>query len=167
MALDLAEREGLAAWRDRFCGERAALRPVPAESLHVTLFFLGSQDASAVRGLLPAPPLEPIALLAGEVRVVGRPPRLLALSLGDPTGQCGQLAMAVASVFSGLREPERRAFWPHVTLARMRAGARLGTLPAPGSAPPALTGAALTLYRSDLRPTGAEYEPVERLWLRA
>jgi 2'-5' RNA ligase len=43
LALDLPEpaRAAIAAWRDELVSERADLRPVRPEALHVTLVFLG------------------------------------------------------------------------------------------------------------------------------
>jgi RNA 2',3'-cyclic 3'-phosphodiesterase len=66
----------------------------------------------------------------------------------------------------GLYEPEKRPFWPHVTLARVRKGGRVRRLDVPD--PPAAEwwGEAVTLYRSHLSRAGAHYEPLERVALR-
>jgi 2'-5' RNA ligase len=58
--------------------------------------------------------------------------------------------------------PEKRPFWPHVTLARVKKGERR-VAPLPDTPPPPSTpfaAARLTLYRSTLRPQGALYEPL-------
>ena len=58
--------------------------------------------------------------------------------------------------------PEKRPFWPHITLARVKRGERR-VPPLPGDPPaPAepFAGEQLTLYRSTLRPQGALYEPL-------
>jgi 2'-5' RNA ligase len=66
-------------------------------------------------------------------------------------------------------EPERRPFWPHVTLARVRGAGRGGgpRVEPIALAPPEATFDArqVTLYRSHLSPRGARYEPLERVEL--
>ena len=60
--------------------------------------------------------------------------------------------------------PEKRPFWPHLTLARVKRGERRVPPLPDAPAPPrrALRGGQLTLYRSTLRPQGAIYEPLAR-----
>jgi 2'-5' RNA ligase len=76
----------------------------------------------------------------------------------------GTVAAALADL--GVLAPERRRFRPHVTVARVRRGARLDqrSLP-PVPAVGAFAGAALTLYRSRLGAPGARYEPLARVGL--
>ena len=166
VALDLpAEARGrLAEWRDRALRGRDDLRPVPPESLHVTLVFLGSRPeaeidaiagalAAAVDGL-PGALLRPL----GVSGVPPRRPRLFALDLEDDGGRAGVVQAAVSDALEagGFYRPEKRPFWPHVTLARVRRGVRAAPLAA--EAPGQTFGATeVTLYRSFLRPTGAEY----------
>ena len=59
--------------------------------------------------------------------------------------------------------PERRPWWPHVTLARVKRGER-AVEPLAADPPPlgAIEPGELTLYRSTLRPQGALYEPLAR-----
>ena len=172
VALDLPEpaRAELAAWRDKLIEGREDVRPVRAEALHVTLAFLGWRDeadaeriAHAAFGAAagrPAPVLTP-----GEVKPVPpRAPRLFALDLADGEGRCLELQRAVSESLAAERvyKPEKRPFWPHVTLARVKRGAH--AKPLPGRAPPGepLEAAELTLYRSTLRSQGALYEPLAR-----
>jgi 2'-5' RNA ligase len=93
-----------------------------------------------------------------------RGPRLFALDLEDEGARCEELQAAVSEALEALRvyKPEKRPFWPHVTLARVKRGRRaepLPELPPPGEA---FEAADLTLYRSTLRPQGALYEPLAR-----
>ncbi|MBN1530070.1 MAG: RNA 2',3'-cyclic phosphodiesterase [Thermoleophilaceae bacterium] len=178
VALDLPDesRAGLARWRDALVRGRRDLRPVPEDHLHVTLAFLGWQDESAADSIaasagaavdgLRRPRLTPT-----EVRgVPERRPRLFALDLLDEGGHAGALQAAVAAALERdrLYEPERRAFWPHVTLARAKRGERrVDTLPAGRPPLPAFEPTELTLYRSTLRPQGALYEPLGRTTLAA
>ena len=170
VALDLpdAPRERLARWRDELVAGRDDLRPVAAEALHVTLVFLGSRPESDVEAIaaaafaplagLATPRLRPRAVLG----VPRRRPRLFALDLLDRGEATAKLhaAMSGALEAAGHHRPERRRFWPHVTLARVkrdRRAAPLGPLPAPEGA---FDAGAVVLYRSLLRPQGAIYEPL-------
>jgi 2'-5' RNA ligase len=172
LALDLPEpyRSELAAWSDAHLSSEE-LRPVPREHLHVTLVFLGWQyerdleriARTAFEPLGASPPAELTA--AGLKPIPPRRPRLLALDLADPAGRAGaiQAAAAAALAGAGLYEPERRPFWPHVTLARVKRGRRAPQLDPPPPPAGPFTASVVTLYRSTLRPQGALYEPLERL----
>jgi RNA 2',3'-cyclic 3'-phosphodiesterase len=176
VALDLpAEaRSALAAWRDALVEDRRDLRPVGADALHVTLVFLGWQDESAAeaigRAAFDAAPAGAAVLSAGAVKPLPpRDPRLFALDLEDSGGRASALQAAVSDALAagGWYTPEKRPFWPHVTLARVKRGERR-VAPLPGHlAPPADVFEArdLTLYRSTLRPQGALYEPLARTTL--
>lgn len=151
VALDLpaAVRGALHDWAASL--EDPSLRLIAAESLHVTLLFLGESEPVALPAAGAAPQL--------RVTRARRTPRFLAVSLDDPSGRCAELHRAVFAAAG--REPEARPFWPHVTVARprdRRARPARGPLPAP----PALefSGEALTLYRSHLGHGPARYEAV-------
>jgi RNA 2',3'-cyclic 3'-phosphodiesterase len=173
VALDLpaAEREALAAWRDALVEDRRDLRPVAADALHVTLVFLGWQDESAAEAIasaaFSAAPAGAAVLRAGAVKPLPpRDARLFALDLEDSSGAASALQQAVSDALEagGWYTPEKRPFWPHVTLARVKRGKRrVPPLPA-DLAPPAepFEARELTLYRSTLRPQGALYEPLAR-----
>jgi 2'-5' RNA ligase len=171
VALDLpaGARESLAAWRDELIEGRRDLRPVRAEALHVTLVFLGWQDESAADAIADAtfaarqPGAAPW-LTPGDVRSLpARNPRLFALDLDDEGGRATTLQAAVSDALEAGRwyRPEKRPFWPHITLARVKRGERR-VAPLEGASPPAapFSGEQLTLYRSTLRPQGAFYEPL-------
>jgi 2'-5' RNA ligase len=189
VALDLPDvaRAVITAWRGRLIGDRSDLRLVGAEEghgrdrhshlvLHVTLVFLGWQDEAAAQAIgqatfaaaagIPAPRLAPRGVRA----LPPRAPRLFALDLADEDGRAGRLQGAVCEALEagGWHRPERRPFWPHVTLARVGRGAR-AVPPLAGEPPPAepFLARGLTLYRSVLRPQGALYEPLARAVLPA
>ena len=175
LALDLPEdaRAEIARWRDSVVGRRDELRSVAVEALHVTLIFLGRRPhdripqiwelATAAASGLRAPTLSPVKL----VPLPPRRPRLLALDLTDESARAAELhgALSRALEGAGLHEPEARAFWPHVTLARVRGRSRLGELDAPPPPRAAFRAPVVTLYRSDLHPSGARYVALERLEL--
>ena len=171
MALDLPEgvRAELAAWRDRLVAGRDDLRPVAEEALHVTLAFLGyraEQEAAAIAEAITSAAGEAPLLGPGEVMPIPpRRPRLFALDLDDPDGVCVQLQQRVSDALEAGRfyKPEKRPFWPHVTLARVKRNLRAE--PLPGDPPPleSFKAPQLTLYRSTLRPQGAQYDALAKV----
>ena len=173
--LPLAARSELAAWRDALVDGRGDLRPVAPDALHVTLVFLGWQDesaadaiAAAAFGELPSAGV-PILRATGVRPLPPRGPRLFALDLEDLEGRASGVQASVSDALATGRwyEPEKRPFWPHITLARVKRRERrvapLPEAPAPPSEP--FSASELTLYRSTLRPQGALYEPLARVEL--
>jgi 2'-5' RNA ligase len=170
--LPLEARSALAAWRDELLEGRRDLRPVRAEALHVTLVFLGWQDERAAEAIaeaafgasegLAAPRLRPDAVKP----IPPRDPRLFALDLEDKDGRSSAVQSAVSAALAAGRwyRPEKRPYWPHITLARVKRGERR-VPPLPDDPPPPaepFVAGELTLYRSTLRPQGAVYEPLAR-----
>lgn len=180
VALDLPDaiREGIVAWGKEALAD-PKLRPVPVESLHVTLAFLGyraereiEQIAEAVRESVgPAPWVE----LKDPVPMPPRGrARLFALPALSPGAEVLQEGLEQRLVNEGFYKPEKRPFWPHVTVARVRPEARGSKRPAVVSDPPAklpeglsepFLGVRLALYRSELKPTGARYVPLAQVEL--
>ena len=166
-ALDLPVdvRTTLAGWAASSVGGDERLRLVPADSLHVTLVFLGERpDADAAAAALPAVlgPAPPLTV-DGPLWLSPRRPHVLTAALADPSGGLARIQSAVleAMVRSAGHEAEGRRFRPHVTVARVRGRLRPFELPAP----PALEflPPAVTLYRSNLSPPTrgpARYEAV-------
>jgi RNA 2',3'-cyclic 3'-phosphodiesterase len=173
LALDLPEpaRASIAVWRDELVSGRADLRPVRPEALHLTLVFLGWQDESAAPRIAEAafaalPGGPPPRLAPRGVRAVPpRSPRLFALDLEDDGGRATALQAAASAALEagGWYRPEKRPFWPHLTLARAKRAERRVRPIEDGPPPPdPFEAAAVTLYRSTLRPQGALYEPLAR-----
>jgi RNA 2',3'-cyclic 3'-phosphodiesterase len=174
LALDLPEdaRTSIASWRDQLISGRQDLRPVRPEALHVTLVFLGWQDESAAPRIAEAafaalPAVPPPRLTSAGVRALPpRNPRLFALDLEDEGGRATavQAAASAALEAGGWYRPEKRPFWPHLTLARAKRGERRVRPILDGPPPPGepFETPVVTLYRSTLRPQGALYEALAR-----
>ncbi len=179
VALDLpgGVRDGLATW-GRAALADPALRPVRPESLHITLAFLGFRPLKDVERVAaaveecagPAPLVE----LGDVIAKPPRRPRLFALPAVSPGTEVMQARLSELLVAERLYEPEKRPFWPHLTLARVRPEARGSRRPArvehpPNDLPPGLSeafyGIRLTLYRSELQPQGARYAPLAQVEL--
>jgi RNA 2',3'-cyclic 3'-phosphodiesterase len=177
VALDLprAARSALVDWRDRLVEGRADLRPVRAEALHVTLVFLGWQaeketEAIAAAAFESCSGLPAARLRAGAVRPIPpRAARLFALDLEDDEGRAAAMQSAISDALEAGRwyRPEKRPFWPHLTLARVKRGERRPPPLPDGPAPPAeaFEAGVITLYRSTLRPQGAVYDPLAQATL--
>jgi 2'-5' RNA ligase len=180
VALDLPERirEGIARWQTEALSD-PALRPMRAESLHVTLCFLSYHPEKAIpriAHLISALPVRPIELRFDpepSAMPKGRP-RLYAIGGASESAAALQAELAETLAAERFYKPEKRGFWPHVTVARVRSerlpperGKRRGKgRPRRVKDPPAPLPAELTrpfgavriaLYRSDLKPQGAEY----------
>jgi len=168
VALDLPQEavRALAAFRDA-AADPTVWRPLDDATFHVTLAFLGHRpeaDVETVRGVLdglePRAPL-PLALADGLL-LPPRRARVLTVALADPAGGLGALqAEASAGLAArGVYEPEARPFRPHVTVARLRSGARAPREIAAAVEPVAFQGGPVVLYRSNVRRGGATYEPL-------
>lgn len=180
VALDLPDpiREGIGVWGQEALAD-PALRSVPAENLHITLAFLGhrpEQDVERVvkaieQSVAPAPLVDLLDPVARPPR--GRP-RLFALPVRSPGAEQLQAQLGEILISERLYEPEKRPFWPHVTVARVRAEGRGSRRPMrvehpPGGLPAELRephfSGRLTLYRSELQPSGARYVPLAQVKL--
>ncbi len=180
VALDLPDevRAGIVSWGEKALGD-PALRRVGPDSLHVTLAFLG---------YLPEKEIERLAEIIGAVdarapRMVLRDPvprpargraRLFALPVESPAAMDIQASLQERLAAARLYEPEKRLFWPHVTVARVRRAKRGSSRPAPVSSPPTalpedllqpFDGVRVTLYRSRLQPQGSQYIPLAQVEL--
>jgi RNA 2',3'-cyclic 3'-phosphodiesterase len=176
VALDLPDevREGIVAWQGRELAD-PALRPVKPESLHMTLVFLGYHPEKAIERIaeaalgvdVPAPQIELEPDPIGTPR--GKRPRLFALNAPSESAVTLQAKVEERLVEGGFYEPEKRPFWPHLTVARVKRAKRGSQKPAVVEDPPGPLPARivrpkpyvrLVLFRSHLRPQGAEYIPI-------
>jgi len=180
VALDLPDdlREGVVAWGAEALAD-SALRPVAPESLHITLAFLGYRPEKEIERIAaaveesagPAPWVE---LRDPEQRPPRGRARVFALPAISPGAEALQAGLEQRLVEEGFYEPEKRPFWPHVTVARVRPEARGSKRPAvvsepPGPLPQGLCepriAVRMTLYRSVLQPSGARYVPLAQVEL--
>lgn len=153
----------LGAWQSAHI---AGARPVTPADLHVTLAFLGTRPEADVSRIVreltaaaaDAGPIVFEALRYRETRSVGM------VVLSDEGGAATALADDLAQKLEriGVYRPERRAWLPHVTVARFRE--RPGLDP-----PPPVLGRVspsdAAVYSSVLRPSGAQYRILESVAL--
>jgi 2'-5' RNA ligase len=181
VALDLPEplTAGIEAWGRQALAD-PALRRLPAASLHVTLVFLGYRPEKEIGRIGEI--VEGLARQAPQIELrdpVQRPergrPRLFALPIFSPETVSLQGELEEELTAERLHEPERRPFWPHLTVARVRPEGRGSKRPRPVERPPEglpqallqpVRAVRLALYRSELKPQGAQYTPLAQVKLR-
>lgn len=180
IAIDIPEevRAGLRSWGARALAD-PALRPVRPESLHITLAFLGYRPEKDIDRLAEivagggaqAPEVE---LRDPVARPSARRARLYALLAPSAGVDEIQAGLQDALVADGLYKPEKRPFWSHLTVARVRPEGRGSKRPMGVARPPSGLPAGLcepffsrrlTLYRSELQPQGARYTPLAQVEL--
>jgi 2'-5' RNA ligase len=171
-ALDLPEpaRAKLVSWQDQALAGRDDLRAVQPEALHVTLAFLGHRPLEEIDPIAQALATAVTDLPVARLRAKGTEPvprrraRLFALDLDDEGGRAASIQAAASHALSagGFFEPERRAFWPHLTVARVRTPqgrSRPVALPPPCDP---FDAREVVLYRSHLGGGPARYEALGR-----
>jgi 2'-5' RNA ligase len=180
VALDLPDRvrEEIGRWQATALSD-PALRPMRPETLHVTVCFLSYHPEKAIPRILELlKTVRPRPVELGfEPQPSPRPkgrPRLYAIGGRSESASALHAELSDALVSEGFYKPEKRGFWPHVTVARVRSerqapepGKRRGKgRPRRVAKPPAPLSKALeqpfgfvrvALYRSNLKPQGAEY----------
>ncbi len=156
---------GVAASARAAGGSRGSLRLLDAQSLHLTLCFLGSRPVGEIEALAAA--LAPCAEHACELSVgaplwlPARRPHSLAVEVHDHDGELQRMHARVSGSLSSVSgwQPERRRFRPHITVARVRRSRRPAREPSLPATPwLSFTPEAIVLYRSWLTPEGATYE---------
>jgi RNA 2',3'-cyclic 3'-phosphodiesterase len=157
---------GLTDWQRDELRAPESVRVVPSENLHATIAFLGSRPSEELPGIADAvrgaagggggPVLTPKRYR--ETRSVGM------VVFDDEEDRATRIAEDVQERLErlGVYERERRAWLPHVTVARFRSPPRLKPrLPELGAVRPS----ELAVYISRLRPGGAQYEVLESVAL--
>jgi RNA 2',3'-cyclic 3'-phosphodiesterase len=200
VALELPEwvRAATGAWATSELGAIASLRPVRVDGLHVTLCFLGSTAGTEVepiaaccrRACARARPLR--LSVGGLLALPRRRPRAVAVRVDDEVQDQLidlQSALAGALAAGNWYRPETRPFLAHLTVARVRSGARLdaraleegsvaGRQDSPAATatgvaslatrlPATFTADVVTLFESRTQPGGAIYQPRARIELAA
>ena len=172
-------RAGIARWGARELRD-PALRRLPEDALHITLVFLGDTPPERIRRIAAvllrldgaAPRIElsaqPVALPRG------RRPGLYALEARSERVAEIETGLTEALAEAGLYEPDRRPFFPHVTVARVRRDRGRPRKPLrvedpPGRLPESLLrpflAVRVALYLSSFRPGGVQYSPLAQVEL--
>ncbi len=154
----------------------AGVKRVQAESIHLTLHFLGDVPGESIPPLAAALDAVRSAPFTLELAAPGRfPPRGPARVLWVGLAPSGPLAALHAACGRALQavglSTESRPFTPHVTLARLGEAAdrRVASdFLAAGRVPAACFPAErIVLYTSERKPTGPVHKPLHAVPLRA
>jgi RNA 2',3'-cyclic 3'-phosphodiesterase len=148
---------------------------VPAENLHITLAFLGSQPAERVPEVHEAmaesvTDTQPFKLSIGNLELFPTPkqPKVISIAVRGNTGAVEHLYAKLAAVLSRRRfKLDDRPFRPHLTLARIKSFRGLAAVRSVlGSHNSFTTGQfeinSIVLYRSILKRPTPEYQILER-----
>jgi 2'-5' RNA ligase len=139
------------------------------DQLHLTLRFIGeverpaAEDVAVALGAVKVAPFEVEINGIGAFEHRGRPETLWAGVAPQQPLKALHAKIDQACVRAGL-EPERRAYTPHITIARLGRGAGpiTGLLEQSGGAPgPSFTVDGFGLFESRRGPEGAVYSLVE------
>jgi 2'-5' RNA ligase len=170
--IDEGIRERLVAAQARLRSAAPGFRWSRVEGMHLTLKFLGEIGEDTVEPVAAAMAEAADGIVPFDVRVAGvgsfpprGAPRVLWAGVEDPTGLLAKLQGGLDKRLASLGfEPERRAFHPHVTLARAkdRRGGRRSATPL-GEREDEFGVQAVeeaVLFQSTLGPGGAVYTPL-------
>lgn len=173
--LDVSSQEYLAEMSSKLKTSQADVSWSRVSNAHLTLKFLGDINGESViaiekslRGLLELQPPFEICLTGAGVFPNLERPRVVWVGIEDKSGMLKTLANSIEKAFENLGfSGENRAFHPHITLGRVRsvsgklalANAILNNSRSRG---PCLQVTGATLFRSDLRPSGAIHTPLLR-----
>ena len=157
---------------------RASVRWVEPGNLHVTLWFLGEvaeANAMPLQEVLAEPfrtPAFRISLQGFGTYPPTGSPRVIWIGLGDGREPLVEVHRELGERLPALGfEPEKRAYSPHLTLARVKEirsadaialRSALGKARALGS----FDAPFVTLFRSRLSPKGSQYESLLRVPLK-
>jgi RNA 2',3'-cyclic 3'-phosphodiesterase len=148
---------------------------VPAENLHITLAFLGSQPAERVPEVQQAmmesaADIEPFKLSIGNLELFPTPkqPKVISIAVRGNTSAVEHIYEKLSTALSrrGFKLDER-AFRPHLTLARIKSFRGLAAVRSVLSSHNSFTTGqfeinSIVLYRSILKRPAPEYQILER-----
>jgi 2'-5' RNA ligase len=166
LELDPRLREAMGELQARLRPRLGSIRLVRPEGIHLTLRFLGSTTTGQIDTMRPILAAAASACPPADVRVAGLgtfpergSPRVLWLGLETPPATHDlQKACERAALSAGF-EKEERPWTAHLTLGRWRDRVPRPELPEADLGTTRLD--ALVLFKSDLRPGGAVYTPLE------
>ena len=146
-----------------------------AEKLHITLKFLGDVEPEDLSGLIEAVEKKAGKLSKFTVKIERtgvfpneRKARILWLGFGDETDGLQKIYDLLETVCekTGFKT-EKRAFKPHLTIARLRAPDKSADLAKKHLEkefePAGFEVCEIVIYESKLQPSGSFYIPVERI----
>jgi len=142
------------------------LRWVGMDALHITLMFLGEVREALVDPLCQV--LREVVPVQSPFRIVYRglgsfprkgKPRVVYLHIAEGISECRKVHEALTNGIGRIVEADRRNFIPHLTIARNKDSRIWPDVMKEGKDIAAsFIAETVVLYRSHLKPNGAEYE---------
>jgi 2'-5' RNA ligase len=176
--LDAAVRSRAAALAEGLrlrLGPRVIARWVPADNLHITIWFIGEVPDDRAAAILSAID-RPFDVAPFDLHIAGfgafprsGAPRVFWLGVQAGGESLARLHRELSERLRPLGiEPERRPYSAHLTIARVKPGGAGGRPPRldPDGDAGTCRISGLTVLRSHLSSKGATYEPVLRVPLR-
>lgn len=158
--------------------ERADVKWVRPEGLHITLKFLGDVDPGRIGDIGQAIAAAAVRENPLALRLQGfggfpslRSPRVFWIGMEGDTGRLIELAARIDRGTGSLGFPaEERPFKPHLTIGRVRSAKGLSsvveTLQRNMPAFDPFTAGEIRIMKSDLKPAGAEYTVLKSIQLQ-
>lgn len=152
------------------------LRLVPVEKIHITLKFLGDMDEAKVQPISDLLGAKAKSTSAFDIKLNGmgvfpspRRPNVIWVGVIAPASLLDLQSQVEGELSSLGFVPEKRPFSAHLTIARVRREARPADLQriaeiVASTDVAAVTGRidTLTLFQSQLKPSGSVYNPLSR-----
>jgi RNA 2',3'-cyclic 3'-phosphodiesterase len=149
------------------------------DNMHLTIKFIGEVSADAVKKLSSAAAravnrISPFDIVVGGAGAFPKkgPPRIIWIGIDDPSGELHELHKRLDEECSvrGFQK-ERRAFQPHLTIARLRKPHQARTLASAheelGFEPADVNVSELLMMRSELSSKGSKYTIVSSHFLKS
>lgn len=182
IAVDLpAEVRKVLADQQQQLKQAKAVRWTRPEQIHLTLQFLGDVPVEAVDAIPRALQSAVSVLPAFQFNLTGvgvfpnfKAPRIVWAGITEGAEQVALLYRAVITATRPLGfTPESRPFTPHLTIGRVQTWARLDDYAqisaairnCPAHAAATVTVDHVTLFRSELKPSGPIYTPLAKIGL--
>jgi len=168
--------EGIRKVQEVLKGRVGGVRWVRPEGIHLTLKFLGEVDPDRIKEIVRKAQEAVKGVGPFKIRIRGvsgfpsaKNPRVIWIGVEDQSGLLRELQMRVEK---GLEElgfkREERGYTPHLTLGRLRSGKEKGAITEAlkdigDSDLGTMEIGEITLFRSQLKPTGAEYTKLKNI----
>ena len=171
IAIDVSDevRRAVGTFTSALKKEKARVSWVKPGNVHITLKFLGEIDEEKIPGINEAIKICALNQKPFEIEIKGsggfpnlHRPRVIWVGLTEGTEELKRLAGALDNELSKLGfQKEKRAFKPHLTVGRVKAVIdtesfieKMQSIDFYGGR---FTAVEMSLMKSDLKPTGAEY----------
>ncbi len=180
MAVELSKEieEGIKGVQEELKGRVAGVRWMRPDGIHLTLKFLGEVEPDRIEEIVHKAKGAIKGIGPFRIRIRGgggfpnaKNPRVIWIGVEDQSGLLKKLQARVERGLEGLGfKREERDYTPHLTVGRLRSGKGKGAITEAirdigDSDLGTMEVGEITLFRSQLKPTGAEYTKLRTITL--